>query len=284
MSYPFILGILTKVYDDSVDINLFPEITPYLQSLIVLFFALTAQNQFFFVFPCILVTALNNGFDNPFWKSLLPVSILLSMIYFPWGERLLFLKIVLSVLAVLMILAIAVVEEILFPEEWSKRKIIFRSILGILLAGGLAVYSTIAPLVLPRYAIEPLRIACYIQIGFTLMSVLTMSYMMYQDDTPPQKKLKESNPPSESTTRDNKTMQADATLAEKMRKEEEDGTDNIMFGYAVKGEDGRLKFVIRHEDAHKFKDHPMLELEHPPSTTEAQATEATEATEAEATA
>jgi hypothetical protein len=203
MLYPFILGILTKVYDDSVDMplkgalpttngsgymNLFPESIPYLQSLIILFFALSAQNQFFFVVPCILVTALNNGFDNPFWKSMFPVSILLSIIYFPLGQRLILLKIALSILAVLAILALAYLEESYFPEEVSKRKIIFRSILSAILIGMLSLFPTIAPYVLPRFSIEPIQIATYIQLGFVLTSVITMSYLLLHGHDSDEKK------------------------------------------------------------------------------------------------
>jgi hypothetical protein len=183
MLYPFILGILTKLYDDSVDINQFPESTPYLQSLIILFFALSAQNQFFFVVPCILVTALNNGFDNPFWKSMFPVSILLSIIYFPLGERMILLKIALSILAVFVVLALAYLEELYFPEEVSKRKIIFRSVLSAVLIAMLALFPTVAPFLLPRFSIEPIQIATYIQLGFILTSVITMSYLMIQGET-----------------------------------------------------------------------------------------------------
>jgi multidrug transporter EmrE-like cation transporter len=183
MLYPFILGILTKLYDDSVDINQFPESTPYLQSLIILFFALSAQNQFFFVVPCILVTALNNGFDNPFWKSIFPVSILMSIIYFPLGERMILLKIALAILAVLALLVLAYLEELYFPEEISKRKVIFRSILSAVLITMLAVFPTIAPFLLPRFSIEPIEIATYIQLGFVLTSVITMSYRLLHADT-----------------------------------------------------------------------------------------------------
>jgi len=188
MLYPFILGILTKLYDDSVDINQFPESTPYLQSLIILFFALSAQNQFFFVVPCILVTALNNGFDNPFWKSMFPVSILLSIIYFPLGERMILLKIALAILAVLALLVLAYLEELYFPEEISKRKVIFRSILSAALIAMLAVFPIIAPFLLPRFSIEPIQIATYIQLGFVLTSVITMSYRLLHGHDSDEKK------------------------------------------------------------------------------------------------
>ena len=123
---PFIFGIITKVYDDIVDIKLdiSTNIIYILQSLIILFFTLTAYNDFYFSFPCVIVSLLNSGFDNPFWKSLIPVTIIVALLNIPYLGNRFILKILAATATVLGILVLAIFEDKLFPEEVSIEKIV----------------------------------------------------------------------------------------------------------------------------------------------------------------
>ena len=133
--YPFILGIITKVYDDIIDvrINISEDFIHILQSLIIMFFTLTSLGDFYFSFACCFVAFINSGFDQPFWKSLLPIAIIITFINIfntdIFNSRFVLIKIILCLLAVGSILVLAVFEDKLFPEEVSVEKIVFRSLL-----------------------------------------------------------------------------------------------------------------------------------------------------------
>jgi len=183
MLYPFILGIITKVYDDIVDLklNVSQEVIHILQSVIILFFTLIAHNNFFFAFPCVIVCVLNSGFDNPFWKSLLSVSILLMIISYPIGTNMMLLKMFLSFCAVLGILLLAWIEDKMFPEEISQEKLVFRSLLFFVeLFVVLLLTSPFVPL--PSFSIQPLLITMMIMLGNVVESISMMSYMMLYEN------------------------------------------------------------------------------------------------------
>jgi hypothetical protein len=177
---PFILGIITKVYDDIIDINLkvSNEIISALQSLIILFFTFTSQNDFIFSFACSVVSLLNKGFDNPFWKSLIIISIVLTIYNLPYCGNNILLKLFTALIALAGILTIAKFEDKLFPEEVSIEKIVFR-ILLLIIFGLLSVllYYNILPL--PSFSVGPLLKTTIILFSNMIVSVSIMTYLLY---------------------------------------------------------------------------------------------------------
>lgn len=187
---PFMLGIVTKIYDDIVDIKLdvSTNIVHILQSLIILFFTLTAYNDFYFSFPCVIVSLLNSGFDNPFWKSVIPITIIITLFNIPYVGNNFILKILAATGAVLGILLLATFEDKLFPEEVSIEKIGFRSILMIVFPiAALIINSKVLPL--PNFSVKPLFKLSTFMFSNMIASVSIMTYLLYYSG----KSLKELN-------------------------------------------------------------------------------------------
>jgi hypothetical protein len=178
--YPFILGIVTKVYDDIIDIklNVSDLIIQILQSLIILFIILTAYNDFYLSFCFSIVAFLNSGFDNPFWKSLIPLSILLTILNFPKSGNHIILKIIATMGAIFGVLLLATFEDKLFPEEVSIEKIFFRFLL--IFGFGIAtLILNLRILPIPNFAIPPLTKTTIIMGSNMIVSVVIMTYLLY---------------------------------------------------------------------------------------------------------
>ena len=182
MLYPLMLGVVTKVYDDIVDVGFkIPDNhISSLQSIIVSLFTLTAFGDFYFSLSCFIVSSFNSGFDNPFWKSFFPLCMLLTIINIPYAGRFMLLKIVLVLLAVAIILLFAYAEELLFPEEVSLVKIVFRSLLII----GFAFASLILSfgfLPIPTFIVQPLLKTTMLLFTNMIVSVGNMTYLWYHE-------------------------------------------------------------------------------------------------------
>lgn len=178
--YPVLLGINTKVCDDVLDgvISLSPTIAQSVQSVLIVLFILTAQNDFYFSLSCLVLTLFNVGIDQPFWKSLIPVAVIATLLCTPLMGDNAPLKIILTFLALGALLVGMVFEERLFPEEVSKEKIVFRVILVL---GMIGVY--VSPIMdwLPTFSKEPIQKSILIMISYLCMSVATMTYLMYSN-------------------------------------------------------------------------------------------------------
>lgn len=176
--YPFLLGINTKVCDDLLDgvISLSPVIAQSVQSVLIVLFMLTAQNDFYFSLSCFVLTLFNVGIDQPFWKSLIPVAAIMTLLYFPLAGDNAFLKIIITLLVLGALLVGMVFEERLFPEEVSKEKIAFR----VILVFGMIVFY-LSPIIewFPSYSKDPIQKSILIMISYLCMSVATMSYLFY---------------------------------------------------------------------------------------------------------
>jgi len=178
--YPVLLGINTKVCDDVLDgvISLSPAIALSVQSVLIALFMLTAQNDFYFSLSCLVLTLFNVGIDQPFWKSLIPVASIATLLYLPlMGDNAL-LKILLTFFALGALLVGKVFEERLFPEEVSKEKIAFRVILVL---GMIGFYFSPMMEWLPSYSKEPIQKSLLIMISYLCMSVATMTYLLYSN-------------------------------------------------------------------------------------------------------
>ncbi len=128
------LGILMKVYDDSVDgtLQLSDLELEYIKTFILVIFTLLSVNDFHFSFVvCVgfIGNYLVGGLDTPFWKSFAAVSLGMTILsidsmYFTPLIILCYVGFILSV----------ILEPVLIPEESSRRKTISRAIMcGIVL-------------------------------------------------------------------------------------------------------------------------------------------------------
>lgn len=178
--YPVLLGINTKVCDDALDgvLSISPVILQSIQSVLIVLFMLTAQNDFYFSLSCFILTLFNVGIDQPFWKSLIPVAAILTFVHFPMAGDNAFLKIILTLIAIGALLIGMVFEERLFPEEVSKEKIVFRVLLILGMAG--FYFSPMTDWLL-TFSKEPIQKSILIMISYLCMSVATMTYLMYSN-------------------------------------------------------------------------------------------------------
>jgi hypothetical protein len=180
--YPLILGVVTKVYDDIMDagFEVPANVVSIIQSLIIFFLTLTALGDFYFSFACLVITSMNSGFDNPFWKSFFPICTLLVVINLPYAGRWMFLKMILALFPLAAILFIAYMEELLFPEEVSPLKIAIRALLIVGFAFA-ALILQLGILPIPSYGVIPLWKACVLLSSHMMVSVANMSYLLYRD-------------------------------------------------------------------------------------------------------
>lgn len=124
----FILGIVLKGYDDIIDNNIkvSDTIIEFLKSLIVCLFVLLSYNDFSFSISIVITLILSytvGGVDLPFWKSLLGIAIITSFISFKLEDNI-FQRFILILLLPIGI----ILDPLLFPEEKSTQKTLFRLI------------------------------------------------------------------------------------------------------------------------------------------------------------
>lgn len=179
-TYSFLLGILTKCFDDVVDLKLpVGDLIQYsLQSVIVLFMTLVSYQDMYFSYACLFVVVLNSGFDHPFWKSFLPLTILFCVINLPWRGDHFILKLILSTIGVLSILGIAYLEDKYFPEEYSIRKIISRILAICVFLSGLIIIQILP---FPRFSHVPIQKTIYLMTGYLLTSILFQCYSLAKE-------------------------------------------------------------------------------------------------------
>lgn len=182
---PILLGALIKLYDDAIDMKLndhtpfafSPVILQSLSSLIVLFITWIAMNDFYLSFACFILALFESGIDTPFWKSLIAVTGVLTVINLFNGEERNLLSIILTLLAVGGILLLASIETRLFPEEVSAKKIGVRFLFLIGFIIGACIFDFLP---LPEYSKMSLYKACMIMIGYLTISVGTMGYVIHR--------------------------------------------------------------------------------------------------------
>jgi hypothetical protein len=123
--FPFLVGATGKIYDDIEDqkLQINPIISESLKSINILFFTLTAKNDFMFSLSTFLLALIGAGIDNNFWKSFIVITFILLFISYSsftstnWRF---------FILIVILILLFTHIEERAFPEEYSVKKLISR--------------------------------------------------------------------------------------------------------------------------------------------------------------
>ena len=172
---PIILGSIIKIYDDSIDLkwNVTPVIHQSMSSLIVVLFTWIAVNDFYLAFACFILTLFDSGIDAPFWKSLVAVTGVITLLNISSAGDNMFPHILLTLLALSGILIFTWVEARIFPEEVSMKKIGVR-LLSIIVFGFCA--TSIATLPFPEFSKLSIRKACLILVGYLITSVGTMTY------------------------------------------------------------------------------------------------------------
>lgn len=173
--FSLILGTLIKIVDDIVDRPiLVGALTQHvLQSVIILFFTLITSSDFYFSYASLLVLSFNPGMEHPFWKSLLPVAIILLILTSQYRGNYMIIKLFLCTIGVGGLLLFTHTEDICFPEETSSRKMVSR--VGIVVC--LLLSTLVIPYFpLPLFSIAPLQKTIGISIGYLMISIIHQSY------------------------------------------------------------------------------------------------------------
>lgn len=191
MIYPAFMGILIKIYDDIEDLkmDISPVIMESLKSLMIVFIVLTIQKDFYLALPCFIFSLCNDGFNTPFWKSLIPVSGLMTIITFPSMDDGILYKILLTLFAIGGIIIGSMFEDRMFSEEvsiekWTSRVII---LLGL---GVTLVVPYMDWFMIPEFSRNALYQSTIIVFSYVLCSLVIMGYFLFFSG----KTLQELNP------------------------------------------------------------------------------------------
>jgi len=189
--FPIGLGIVTKLYDDAVDIQLgiSPVIVESLKSLMIALLVFTTGHDFYLAFSFLVVSLFNSGFDNPFWKSITPVALLLTLYTSPYmGDNAIY-KIVACIVVLVGVLIVAMFEDRLFSEEVSIEKLVSRVLICIAL-GLMLVVPYMDWLMIPEFSRNSIHTTTIVMFSNMLTSVCIMTYLLYYSG----KSLQELNP------------------------------------------------------------------------------------------
>jgi hypothetical protein len=176
---PIILGIVTKLYDDFTDMKMekSPFIIESLKSLIILFMTLTCLNDFYLSFVILIGALFDSGVDNPFWKTIIIIAIIMLIINLPKAGENIMKKLGIFSLMLIGILMAGYIEAKSFPEEVSIKKIIFRIIL--IIACGIFVFYPIINI--PDYINGPLRKMILTLFSYLIISVGTQVWLLIKN-------------------------------------------------------------------------------------------------------
>jgi len=170
---PIALGIVTKLYDDFTDMNMgkSPFVMESLKSLIILFMTLTCFNDFYLSFIILIGSLFDSGVDNPFWKTISIIALIMLIINLPKAGENIIKKLGVFSLMLIGILIAGYIEAKSFPEEFSIKKIVFRTLL-IIVSGILIFYPCILDLLnIPLYVKGPLRKMILTVFSYLIVSV-----------------------------------------------------------------------------------------------------------------
>lgn len=189
--FPALLGIVTKIYDDVMDMKLdvSPVLLESLKSLLIALLVYTTGTDFYLALSFLVVSLLNSGFDNAFWKSIAAVMALVTLINIPHAGENALVKIVLCLLVVGGILVVAMFEDRMFSEEVSYEKWVSR----ILIVVGLGVMLVVPYMdwfMIPEYSRYAIHTTTIVMFTNMLTSVAIMGYFLYGSGKP----LQELNP------------------------------------------------------------------------------------------
>jgi hypothetical protein len=189
--FPALLGVVTKVYDDITDMNIHvsPVLVESLKSLMIALLVYTTGNDFYLALSFLIVSLFNSGFDNPFWKSIAPVSLLLTLYTLPHAGDNAIYNSFLCILVVIGILVAAMFEDRLFSEEVSQEKLVSR-ILLVLGLGAMLVVPYMEWFMIPEFSRHAIHTTTIVMFTNMFVSVLTMVYFLYFSG----KSLQELNP------------------------------------------------------------------------------------------
>jgi hypothetical protein len=177
--YPICFGALSKVYDDILDMSIShdPIIIHLLQSFIIVFLTLTSYHDFYFSFSFLFISMFCVGIDHPFWKSFLPVMIILFIASLPYREDVSWTNIGIAIGATITFLISAYMEDVYFPEEYSWKKLFARG----LIASCCLVATYFVDIFIPPCGVESTKKVYYIVFGYFLTSVIIQFYYLLTD-------------------------------------------------------------------------------------------------------
>ena len=178
------LGLVLKAYDEIEDLNITvsPVITEFLKLLQIVFLTLISHDDLLMslsTFTLISISYISGGVDNSFWYALWLISFSLVLISLQYYKNIFLLEFCSLLLVGLGIL----IEPFIFTEEYSIRKLIFRTIFIILL--GLVEFTPFHDLIKnyigsTRYTD---KIFMFV-IGYFILSVCSQIYLLFIKDKP----------------------------------------------------------------------------------------------------
>ncbi len=179
ISYSIILGIVIKIYDEIIDLQLNVDnvILESLKNLIVLFTVLLSYNDFPLSIALLTLVLLNPGIDTSFWKGMLPVTIIMSIISYSGSFNVLGSFILLSLLSLC-----AYCEDKLFNDEVSYEKLFGRVFSLFVLIGAFThdingYLSNALPSLFSNTNITEVGLYCIF--GYILISIISQSYHLF---------------------------------------------------------------------------------------------------------
>jgi hypothetical protein len=180
--YSLLIGVIGKLYDDIEDLHI--DTTPFvkdtLKSLTIMFYALISYNDFAFSLTTFFITLLTRGIDNSFWKSFLIPSFILCIIsYFSSNS----INYIFLFIAICSMIIVSNIEDKLYPEEYSYKKLITRVIGLIGFIGVLYLYKMdIIKNIIEGYGnFEYIEKIIYICIGGLIISNLSQVYNLIKN-------------------------------------------------------------------------------------------------------
>ena len=178
---PYLLGGITKVYDDISDkeVSAHPGIVESFKSVLIALLTMVSMDDFYFSFTCILLALYNCGIDNPFWESIAAAAVLITIRNISYaGDNVIF-KLLLTILGVVAFSIGAIFEDRLFPEEVSVEKIFFRVLLIIGFTVAIFLFPLLDTFPFPEFSKAPIKKGVLIMHAYASVSVATMAYLLY---------------------------------------------------------------------------------------------------------
>jgi hypothetical protein len=177
--YPVILGALIKILDDIIDTKIISSelIIEIIKGCIILFYTISSINNFYFTLACLFFSIFAVGIDHSFWKSILPITIILFYINLEHtGDYVLFKSFIIILFSICMSI-LTYIEEKLFPEEYSIRKIVCRSVLLVISVLSIILLVKLENII-PTFIFRALLPGFAIITSYDIVSISVMTYML----------------------------------------------------------------------------------------------------------
>jgi hypothetical protein len=181
--FSFLVGVTGKVYDDieDLDLNINDLYKECFKSLNIVFYTVACKNDFMFSCATLCLALFGAGVDNNYWKSFSIISLFLSILYFSKPDN-----IPLFILVLLLIIVSTHIEEKIYTEEFSIRKLVSR-LFGLIVFGAILLVPSsyyIQKIFGNNYYLETSNISyihklIFIAVGGLFVSIISQIYFLF---------------------------------------------------------------------------------------------------------